>query len=37
MTLAAIGRLLDEHEATVSRRLARARREIRRALEHALT
>ena len=37
MTLAAIGRLLDEHEATVSRRLARARREIRSALERALT
>ena len=36
MTLAAIGRLLGEHEATVSRRLARARREIRRALERAL-
>ena len=36
MTLAAIGRLLGEHEATVSRRLARARREIRGALERAL-
>ena len=37
MTLAAIGRLLDEHEATVSRRLARARRAIRGTLERALT
>ena len=36
MTLAAIGRLLREHEATVSRRLARARRRIRGALERAL-
>ena len=36
MTLAAIGRLLGEHEATVSRRLARARRKIRGALERAL-
>ena len=36
MTLATIGRLLGEHEATVSRRLARARREIRGALERAL-
>lgn len=36
MTLATIGRLLDEHEATVSRRLARARRTIRGALERAL-
>ena len=36
MTLAAIGRLLGEHEATVSRRLTRARRDIRRALERAL-
>ena len=36
MTLALIGRLLDEHEATVSRRLARARRTIRATLERAL-
>ena len=36
MTLAAIGRQLDEHEATVSRRLAGARAEIRGALERAL-
>jgi RNA polymerase sigma factor (sigma-70 family) len=36
MTLAAIGRLLGEHEATVSRRLAHNRRNIRGALEAAL-
>ena len=36
MTLAVIGQLLDEHEATVSRRLARARGMIRGALERAL-
>ena len=33
MTLAAIGRMLGEHEATVSRHLARTRREIRSAAE----
>ena len=36
MTLAAIGQLLGEHEATVSRRLARNRRNIRKALEAVL-
>ncbi len=36
MTLAAIGRLLGEHEATASRGLARSRRNIRAALESAL-
>lgn len=36
MTLAAIGRLLGEHEATVSRRLARNRRNIRERLEAVL-
>ena len=36
MTLAAIGRLLHEHEATVSRHLARTRREIRREVEALL-
>jgi IS30 family transposase len=36
MTLAAIGRLMGEHEATVSRRLARNRRRIREALETSL-
>lgn len=36
MTLAAIGRLLGEHEATASRRLARSRRDLRGALEAAL-
>ncbi|MEO2196852.1 MAG: hypothetical protein ABGY72_12280, partial [bacterium] len=36
MTLAAIGRLLGEHEATASRGLARSRRTIRAALETAL-
>lgn len=33
MTLAQIGRLLGEHEATVSRHVARSRREIRSAVE----
>ena len=33
MTLAAIGRMLGEHEATVSRHLTRTRREIRTAAE----
>ena len=37
MTLAAIGRMLKEHEATVSRHLARTRREIRDAVEARLT
>lgn len=36
LTLAAIGRLLREHEATVSRKLDRARREIRRRVEGIL-
>lgn len=36
MTLAAIGRLVGEHEATVSRGLARNRRRIREALEATL-
>ena len=36
MTLAAIGRLLKEHEATVSRHLTRTRRELRDAVEARL-
>jgi RNA polymerase sigma-70 factor, ECF subfamily len=36
LTLAAIGRLLGEHEATVSRHLARTRRVVRQAVEHHL-
>jgi RNA polymerase sigma factor (sigma-70 family) len=36
MTLAAVGRLVGEHEATVSRGLARNRRQIREALETSL-
>ena len=36
MTLAAIGKMLHEHEATVSRQLARTRREIRQAVEDRL-
>lgn len=36
MTLAQTGRLLDEHEATVSRQLARTRRAIREAVERYL-
>jgi len=36
LTLAAIGRLLEEHEATVSRKLDRARREIRTRVEDIL-
>jgi len=36
LTLAAIGRLLGEHEATVSRHLARTRREIRQDVERRL-
>ncbi len=35
-TLAEIGRLLGEHEATVSRKLERTRRDIRRSVEAAL-
>lgn len=35
-TLAEIGRLLGEHEATVSRKLDRTRRDLRRAVEAAL-
>ncbi|MGA2511092.1 MAG: sigma-70 family RNA polymerase sigma factor [Candidatus Acidiferrales bacterium] len=35
-TLAEIGRLLGEHEATVSRKLERARREVRKRVEAAL-
>jgi RNA polymerase sigma-70 factor len=37
MTLAAIGRLTGEHEATVSRQLARTRRDLRTAIEADLT
>jgi len=36
LTLAQIGRALKEHEATVSRNLARARRDIRRDVERQL-
>jgi RNA polymerase sigma-70 factor (ECF subfamily) len=36
LTLAAIGRLLGEHEATVSRHLARTRRDIRQEVERRL-
>ena len=36
LTLAQIGRALEEHEATVSRNLARARRDIRRDVERQL-
>lgn len=36
MKLAAIGRMLGEHEATVSRQLSRARREIREGVERYL-
>jgi RNA polymerase sigma-70 factor (ECF subfamily) len=36
LTLAAIGRLLGEHEATVSRHLTRTRRTIREAVERSL-
>ena len=36
MTLAQVGRLLGEHEATVSRNVARTRRERRQAVEHYL-
>ena len=36
LTLAEIGRLLNEHEATVSRHLARARRAVRVAVERQL-
>jgi RNA polymerase sigma factor (sigma-70 family) len=36
LTLAETGRLLKEHEATVSRQLARTRRELRTAVERAL-
>jgi RNA polymerase sigma-70 factor (ECF subfamily) len=36
LTLAAIGRLLKEHEATVSRHLTRTRKEIREAIERSL-
>ncbi len=35
-TLAEIGRMLGEHEATVSRQLARLRRDVRRGVEKAL-
>lgn len=37
MTLAAIGKVLGEHEATVSRQLARARKQIRAGIEASLT
>ena len=36
MTLAQIGRLLGEHESTVSRQLARTRRDLRRLVEEDL-
>ena len=36
LTLAQIGKLLAEHEATVSRKLERTRREIRKQVEAAL-
>jgi len=36
MTLAQIGPLLDEHESTVSRQLARTRRDLRRLVEEGL-
>jgi DNA-directed RNA polymerase specialized sigma24 family protein len=36
LTLAQIGRLLGEHEATVSRHLTRTRRELRSAVERHL-
>ena len=36
LTLAEIGRLLGEHEATVSRKLARTRKQLRHAVENAL-
>jgi len=36
LTLAQIGKLMGEHEATVSRRLERARRDLRRSVERAL-
>ena len=36
LTLAEIGRLVGEHEATVSRKLERTRREIRKCVEGAL-
>ena len=36
MTLAQIGRVTREHEATVSRQLARTRRELRKDLEQRL-
>jgi len=36
MTLAQIGQLLEEHEATVSRNLARTRKHVRSAIEEAL-
>lgn len=36
LTLAQIGRLLGEHEATVSRKLERVRRELRRRIDAAL-
>jgi RNA polymerase sigma-70 factor (ECF subfamily) len=36
LTLASIGRLLDEHEATVSRHLARTRRDLRQEVERRL-
>ena len=36
MTLAQVGRLLAEHEATTSRQLAKTRRDVREAMEHHL-
>lgn len=36
LTLAETGRLLKEHEATVSRKLARARKQLRLAVEHTM-
>ena len=36
LTLAETGRLLKEHEATVSRKLARARKQLRLEIEHTM-
>lgn len=37
LTLREIARLMDEHESTVSRKLERTRRELRKHVQHALT
>jgi IS30 family transposase len=36
LTLAEVGRVLGEHEATVSRRLSRTRTELKKVVEHVL-